>query len=213
MSLYHLKHLDRDAYIASVATIRDAKTVKFANMSLAWWDTHHIWFQQGCVVLCDAQQNHLCYVFYKIDRYREYMQVHNIFTPSAERRKGYAYALLELIFEHALTQKVKRFKLTSISRSLDFYIALGFVYWGINSVGDYYCDLPIPAEGLESLDAMVKGSNIQELMGKSAAQIHKKTDGNEGRLTPQQNLIYESDLLKMGSSYRRTDFQKATMAC
>lgn len=213
MSLFHLKDLDRNAYIASVAAIQDAKTVKFANMSLQWWDSHNIWFHQGCVVLCDAQHNHLCYVFYKIDRYREYMHVHNIFTPLIERRKGYAYALLELIFERALTQKVKRFKLTSISKSLDFYISLGFVYWGINSVGDYYCDLPMPVDGLESLNAMVQGSNIQELMGKAAAQIHKKIDGNESKLTPQQNLVYESDLLKMGGSYRRSDFQKATMAC
>lgn len=211
MSLYYLKHLDRDEYIASVATIQDSKTVKFANMSLAWWDEHLIWFKQGCVVLCDAEQNHLCYVFYKIDRYKEYMNVHNIFTPLAERRKGYAYALLSMIFDHALEQKVKRFKLTSISKSLDFYLSLGFVYWGVNSVGDYYCDLPIPTEGLGSLDAMVQNSNTLELMDRAASVIHKKTDGNASRLSARQNLIYESDLAKMGESYMHAAFQETQL--
>ena len=208
MSLYHLKHLDRNAYIVSVATIQDQRTVKFANMSLAWWDDHFIWHRQGCVVLCDAQQNHLCYVFYKIDRYREYINVHNIFTPLIERRKGYAYALLSMVFDHALEQNVKRFKLTSISKSLDFYLALGFVYWGVNSVGDYYCDLPLPSKGLGNLDAMVQNSSMLELMGKAASVIHKKIDGNASRLSPQQNLIYENDLGKMGESYMHTAFQE-----
>lgn len=201
MSLYHLKHLDRNEYIASVATIKDPKTVRFANMSLEWWDQHFIWHRQGCVVLSDAEQNHLCYVFYKIDRYREYMNVHNIFTPLAERRNGYAHILLRMIFELAIAEKVKRFKLSSVSRSLDFYLALGFVYWGVNSVGDYYCDLPMPAKGLDTLASMVEQLDMSALLGSSLELIYAKVNGHNSSLNPGQSLIFNSDKIKMGEDF------------
>lgn len=201
MSPYHLIHLDRDAYIASVATIQDPKTVKFANMSLAWWDDHHLWYKQGCVVLCDAQQNHLCYVFYRTDQYREYMHIHNIFTPSVLRRNGYAFALLDMIFVLADEHHIKRFKLTTISSSLDFYLALGLVYWGVNSVGDYYCDLPLPSGGISRLDAMVKSSDKATLIGKKLDSVYAKVQGNADSLSAAQTIIYDSDLLKMGENY------------
>jgi GNAT superfamily N-acetyltransferase len=198
---YHLKQLDRNAYIASVATIQDAKTVGFATMSLAWWDKHYSWQAHGCVVLCDAQERHLCYIFYQIDRYRMYMTIHNIFTPLAQRRKGYAHELLKMVFDLAIAGDVKRFKLSSVSRSLDFYLALGFVYWGINSVGDYYCDLPIPPEGLDTLDAMVRSSGIPALIGKNLEKICTKVGGMASGLSPAQRLILDSDKIKMGESY------------
>ncbi len=201
MSAYHLLHLDRNAYIASVATIQDPKTLKFADMSLKWWDRHFSWEAHGCVVLCDADNAHLCYIFYKIDRYRMYMTIHNIFTPLAYRRKGYAHALLNMVFDLAIARHVKRFKLDSISRSLDFYLALGFVYWGVNSVGDYHCDLPMPTEGLDTLSVMVKRSDVQTLIGGSLEKIYAKVNGNDTVLSCEQALILDTDKLKMRSAY------------
>ena len=201
MSPYHLKQLDRTAYIASVATIQDPRTVNFANLALTWWDRHFGWSAQGAVVLSDAEQNHLCYVFYKIDRYREYMNIHNIFTPLDKRRKGYAHALLTMIFDLAIAGHVGRFKLCSVSRSLDFYLSLGFVYWGVNSVGDYYCDLPIPLKGLESLEAMIAASDTGGLIGKNLEAIYAKVNGNDASLTSEQSRILERDKIKMGESY------------
>ncbi len=201
MSHYHLEHLGRDAYIASTAKITDPRTVKFANMSLQWWDKHFSWQAHGCVVLCDSENTHLCYIFYNIDRYRMYMTVHNIFTPFAFRRNGYAYELLKMVFDLAISKHVKRFKLTSISNSLDFYLALGFVYWGVTSIGDYYCDLPIPLQGLDMLGAMVKSADTLTLTGKNLDKICTKVSGMAAGLTPEQTLILDSDKIKMGDSY------------
>ncbi|MDA3946632.1 MAG: GNAT family N-acetyltransferase [Helicobacteraceae bacterium] len=209
MLLYHLKQLDRNEYIASVATIHDPRTLKFADMSMKWWDRYYSWRAHGCMVLSDKENAHLCYIFYKIDRHLNYMTIHNIFTPLIQRRKGYAQALLSMVFDVAVAQNVKRFRLTSISNSLDFYLSLGFVYWGVNSVGDYYCNLPIPAEGLDGLSEMVLGSETKALLGNAAASIHTKTDGNETRLSDQQGLIYDSDLIKMGKNYMLSAFQEA----
>lgn len=202
MPKYHLSDLNRSAYISSIETIQDEKTAAFANMSLLWWDKHYLWASQACVVLKNARNEDLCYVFYQVDRYRQYMTIHNIFTPLSQRRKGYAYTLLKMIFDLAITNHVRRFKITSISTSLDFYLSIGLIYWGVNSVGDYYCDLPIPQEGLASIGMMIKSSDTPTLIGKNFDTIHNKIKGNDTNLSTAQTLVYNSDIAKMGDRYR-----------
>ena len=201
-AVFHLQNLDRKAYINSIATIADARTLKFANMSLAWWDEHFNWAAHGCVVLCDADKNHLSYIFYRIDRYKMYLNIQNIFTPLCERRKGYAQQLLSMVFDLAVLGDVSRFKLTSISNSLDFYLSLGFIYWGVNSVGDYYCDLPIPLDGLDGIALMTETKSNLFLLGCKTEPIFEKTKKHNTLLSIAQTLIYDKDLLKMQKSYR-----------
>ena len=201
MSAYRITYLDRKHYRESVAEISDLPTRRFAEMSMKWWDRHFSWSAQGCAVLCNEKKEHLCYLFFKIDRYRDYVTFHNIFTPLAKRRHGYARMLLGMVFTLAVTEHVRRFRITSVSKSLDFYLPLGFAYWGVNSVGDYYCDLPLPAKGLEGLDAMVRQADTETLVGNAGEAIHKKIDGNETRLSTEQSGIYEKDVTKMGRHY------------
>ena len=202
MPEYHLLHLDRNAYKASVAQIGDAKTRGFARLSMEWWDRHFSWRTHGCVVLADSDEHHLCYIFYKIDRYREYLTIHNIFTPLSQRRNGYAHTLLAMVFRRAIEVHVDRFRLASVPQSLDFYLALGFIYWGLNSAGDYYCDLPIPDGGLDELDAMIGRMDSSELLGNRRDAVYAKVHGNEGDLDKSQQQRYGSDKKKMGSHYR-----------
>jgi len=198
---YKIIYLDRKAYRCSVDAIPDLQTRRFADQSLRWWDRHFSWKAQGCAVLCDTEDAHLCYLFYKIDRYRDYITFHNVFTPHHLRRHGYAKILLGKVFAVALAQHVRRFRITSISKSLDFYLPLGFVYWGVNSIGDYYCDLPLPAEGLEGLRGMVECADISTLIGPAEASITRKTGGNEQHLGTDQRDIYDKDVHKMGEQY------------
>lgn len=206
MSKHHFDYLDRDAYITSIATIEDPKSLKFAKMSLDWWDRHFSWKRHKCLVLCDEDNRHLCYVFYNIDRYRMYMTIHNIFTPLVMRRQGYAHELLNETFEIALEKRVRRFNLTSISTSLDFYLSLGFVYWGVNSVGDYYCDLPVPQNGLGALQSMTSVTDIHTLIGGNISKIFNKIKGNESNLSDTQTQIYKKDKIKMGKHYLHSAF-------
>lgn len=201
MTIYHLEYLNRNDYITSIESIKDSKTISFADMSLKWWDKKFGWYTKGCVALCDADNSHLCYIFYKIDRYNEYITIHNIFTPLSQRRNGYANTLLNMIFDLALTQKVSRFRLTSISKSLDFYQSLGFIYWGVNSVGDYYCDLPMPFDGLSGLDYMIQNTNTSTLIGKNFEKIYAKIENNSTNLSAAKTVIYDSDVLKLGTHY------------
>jgi len=206
MSTYQLHNLNRNEYIASIEAIEDERTLRFANMCLLWWDKQYLWPKQDCIVLKNEEGEELCYVFYHVDRYREYMTIHNIFTPMQQRRKGHAHTLIKMIFDLAAKENVSRFRLTSISNSLDFYLSLGLIYWGVNSVGDYYCDLPVPREGLDSLVTMIEGLETSALIGKSQAIIQKKIGGNMEKLTPEQTLICQGDMIKMGEHYRNESF-------
>jgi len=201
MSIYHLENLSRANYLLSMEDIKDARTLKFANMSLVWWDKHFGWYTKGCIALCDETNTHLSYIFFKVDKHNEYITVHNIFTQTSMRRNGYAQELLKMIFAFALGLHVKRFKLTSISNSLDFYLSMGFTYWGVNSVGDYYCDLPLPFDGLDGVAFMTLNSDTVTLIGRKFEKIHTKVLDNNIHLSNLQNVIYENDLIKMGKSY------------
>ncbi|UFS61821.1 GNAT family N-acetyltransferase [Sulfurimonas sp. HSL-3221] len=201
MSIYQLVHLDRDAYLASIATITDPKSLGFAEQSLRWWDRHFSWKYDGCMVLSDTQANHLCYIFYKIDCYGDYLTIHNLFTPKPLQRHGYARQLLSDVFEHALTKHVRRFRCTCVPQSLEFYLSLGFAYWGSNTAKDYYCDLPMPSDGLEGVARMVNDADAKELMGKSEAIIRKKVCGHSNTMGEECDGTYKDDLKKMGNSY------------
>lgn len=207
MSDYHLQSLGRDQYVASIALIQDAPSLRFADQSLAWWDRHFSWNAQGCYVLCDENNTHVCYLFSKIDRYAEYLTLYNLFTPLVHRRNGYATLMLKMILDTALKQHVKRITFSSISTSLDFYTVLGFIYWGINEIGDYYCNLPLPKEGLEGIVSMTQKSDIEQLIGKHIDTIFTKIDGNEDRLSAEQILLYEADIVKLGAHYAHNRLQ------
>lgn len=197
----HLEHLDRDAYIASIASITDPRSAGFARQALKWWDRNFSWKAQGCVALADDAGTHLCYIFYKIDRYRRYMVIHNIFTPLAERRKGYGELLLKKVFALAAEREVDRFKLSSVPQSLDFYLALGFSYWGLTGSGDYYCDLPVPRQGLNDLGAMVRRNDTRTLTGGRSETIYEKIRGNVAALSEDGRQLFEEDRAKMGSRF------------
>ncbi len=213
MEHFHLKSLDRQAYINSIETIPDTRSIGFANMALRWWDRHFNWKIDGCIVLCDEKARHLSYIFYKIDGYKEYITIHNLFTPKSLRRNGYAKRLLSMVFDEANTQYVKRFKLSCVSQSLDFYMTLGLIYWGVTSAGDYYCDLPLPREGLEHLEDMIEASSLEQLLGRHCQKIRKKVEGNDLMSDFDQQELYRSDTQKLSEHYRLSALMGYTKPC
>lgn len=201
MQIFSLLNLNRKEYLDSISHIQDEKTCRFAKMSMEWWDRHFSWNQHGCVVLLNENSEHLSYIFYKIDRYNTYLTIHNIFTPFAKRRNGYAHLLLKMIFDIAVLKNVSRFNLSSVSQSLGFYLSLGFVYWGLNTQKDYYCDMPMPDKGLNDLSDMVESSTTATLVGNSLNKIYEKIQGNTKEMDEAEILLYENDKIKMGKNY------------
>lgn len=196
-----LQSLNRDEYLHATSLISDPESQRFLTQALEWWDRHISWRHHQCLALCDRDHHIVCYLFYKIDRYHEYLTIYNLFTPCDERRKGYAKYMLTYLFDYAITYHVKRFTLSSISRSLDFYSSLGFCYWGINACGDYHCDLPIPHDGLQGLDAMVKNSTAKELLGNKKEAIFKKVHHPLHTFSSRQQQCHHDDIVKLANRW------------
>lgn len=197
----NLLSLNRDEYLLSISTIIDAQSKRFAAQALVWWDRHFSWKAQGCSVLTDEEGKHVSYIFFKVDQYSEYLTVYNLFTPLIDRRQGFAYELLDCTIKHALSRYVRRIYFTSVSDSLDFYTSMGFIFWGINDIGDYYCDLPIPKNGLDGFEDMIKASTNSTLLGSKMEKIYSKVFDNEKKLTLNENQIHISNCLKLGDKW------------
>jgi hypothetical protein len=200
--------LNRSEYITSISAITDLESRRFADQALAWWDRHFSWNAQGCNVLTDENGNHVCYLFGKIDSYSEYLTIYNLFTPLVEQRQGYAHELLGSVIEDALKRYTRRITFSSVSDSLDFYTALGFIFWGINDIGDYHCDLPIPKEGLNGFSEMTQTLGIEVLLGEKIEKIHKKVHDNEKNLTEKQQFRVNADRIKLAEKWNFEELEE-----
>jgi len=200
--------VNRKEYMESIADITDAKSRGFADMALQWWDRHYSWNAGGTVILTDEAGRHLCYLFYKIDRYREYLTIHNILTPLCHRRHGYAFELLHWVFEEAVREHVGRFKAVCVPQSLAFYLSLGFCYWGLTSTKDYYCNLPIPVGGLDGLREMVDRESAETLVGTELQIIHDKVIDNDAGLNAAQQLVHNEGVSTLRRSYRNSELME-----
>ena len=199
--IYSVVGVNRREYIDSIDSIVDQKSRGFAQMALRWWDRHYSWSAGGSVVLTDEKGRHLCYLFYKIDRYKEYLTIHNILTPLPHRRHRYAYELLRWVFEKALDEKVKRFQAVCVPQSLAFYESLGFSYWGVTKTKDYYCNLPIPKEGLDGVGDMVDALSTETLLGTQTQKIYDRVADNDTGLTDAQQDIHDNGLRTLQGHY------------
>jgi len=203
--MYCVIDVNRKEYLESIAEIADVKSKGFAEMALRWWDRHSSWNAHGSVILTDEEGRHLCYLFYKIDCYKTYLTIHNILTPLCYRRHGYAYLLLHWVFAQALQEKVKRFKAVCVPQSLDFYLSLGFCYWGLTPTHDYYCNLPLPSAGLDGLKAMVDDGSVRSLGGKELTDIYARVVSNDEGLDTLAQGIHDKGLQKLEKAYMQDE--------
>jgi GNAT superfamily N-acetyltransferase len=204
---YRVVSVNRKEYLASVAQIDDARSRGFADQAMAWWDRHYSWNAGGSVILTDDEGQHLCYLFYKIDRYGEYLTIHNILTPLLHRRNGYALILLRWVFELAVQEHVRRFKAVCVPQSLDFYLSLGFCYWGLTATKDYYCNLPVPLSGLDGLQAMVDEGSAQTLAGPEMQRIYDRVSDNDTGLDAAEQGIHDTGLDTLKGAYMQTELR------
>jgi len=194
--------LDHDQYTESINTIADDATYRFAVQAEAWWNRHFSWRNDGCRVLTDESGEHLAYLFYKVDRYREYLTIHNLFTPKAHRRQGYAYEMLETLFQDQADQGVQRFHMSCTPQALDFYAKIALIYWGVDAGGNYHCDLPLPSEGITGIEPMIRDSSNRELLGDKAENIYRKVCEDGKHFEEAKRHDFESDKKMLEDSYR-----------
>lgn len=201
-------HLNHTQYMESIADIGDDTTYRFALQAEKWWNRHFSWNKDGCRVLIDDKGHHLVYLFYKVDRYRDYLTVHNLFTPLLHRNRGHAFAMLEDAFSHQAERNVKRFRMSCTPGALGFYDKLALIYWGVDTTGNYLCDLPLPQEGVAGIENMIETQSNHTLLGKEAQSIYKKVqiDGEDFETEKQER--FTADKILLGDSYRHDSLKE-----
>lgn len=192
--------LNRKEYLISVKKIEDFKTLNFSKQALEWWDNYYSWerFPPLCLT---HKKKHLSYLFYNISKDKEYLTIHNLFTPNKYRTKGYAYILLSHLFTHLANENIKRFKLNCVLSSVDFYNKLGLEYWGINDLFQYYCDFKMPKLSIKEIPKIVQNSSLDELSDEKILSIFKNLQNNGKTLDENMSEKFENSKKKIIGKY------------
>jgi len=198
--------LNRQAYIDSVMEMSHFATLRFAKEALEWWDSYYDWGREPCVVLYEGEEA-VCYLFYHISKNQEYLTIHNLFTPYPHRFHGYAKAMLKILFEGLKPFAIERVKLFAVSSSIRFYMKLGVDFWGVNTIGQYYSDFPMP-QSLEDIPYQMLHPSLEGLLPKRLDEIYAKLQSNgsafEGKALVTFNLAKE----QMQKRYRFEELKK-----
>lgn len=198
----------RKEYLDSVMKISDYKTLKFSKVALEWWDNYYSWKNNAPLCLQDNNKD-VCYLFYSISKDNQYLKIHNIFTPKIYRNKRYAYKMLEHLFSIMINSGVKRFRLYSVSTSVSFYLKLGLKFWGVNELGQYYCDFKMPKKSILELKNIVKSEEINDIREKDLIKIFEKLKLNGSRFDEKQSCTHRNCLDLMGRNYMFEKLYKA----
>jgi hypothetical protein len=197
------KNLNREEYIASVASIEHSSSQEFAQQSLKWWDSYYSWNKFPCLCLEDDNGKDVCYLFYHISRNNQYLTIHNILTPFHSRFKGYAKKLLTLLFNKILLHAdIERVKMYCVSSSLQFYMNLGIDFWGVNRIGQYYTDFPMPDSNIKEIKELMNNEDLTQISTKNRNAIYNKLQDNGSEFNKKEMLIFKKSLTLLKERYR-----------
>lgn len=193
--------LTRNEFLESAQSIEDYKSLSFSKHCLDWWDTYFSWTKFPPLCLVDDEEEHLCYLFYSISKNNDYLTIHNLLTPKANRFNGYAKEILTYLFAKVSSLKINRFKMYCVSSSLTFYSKLGLEYWGVNELGQYYCDFKMPKNSIEEIPSIVKNFSFEEINDKTLLDIYEKLKNNGNNLVDKKLSVFEDCIENLQDKY------------
>lgn len=197
------KNLNREQYIASVAEIQHLSSQEFAQQSLKWWDSYYSWNKFPCLCLENDKGEDVCYLFYHISKNNQYLTIHNILTPFKSRFNGYAKEILTLLFNKILLQAdIERVKMYCVSSSLKFYMNLGIDFWGVNKLGQYYTDFPMPDSSIKEIKELMRNEDLTQLSDKNRNTIYSKLQDNGTKFNEKETATFQKALILLKERYR-----------
>lgn len=196
------KTLTREQYLDSTSTITHKASKEFAKQALEYWDDYYSWADNPCLCLEENGED-VCYLFYHLSQDKRYLVINNILTPFEHRYNGYAKKILTLLFNKlSKGSPIQRVKMFCVSSSLKFYMKLGVDFWGVNRLGQYYTEFPIPKNGIDELKTLMKAETLSTLYNRELKTIYKKLKNNGTDLDEKEKLIFKDSLKLLGSRYR-----------
>ncbi len=194
--------LTRNEFLESAQSIEDYKSLSFSKHCLDWWDAYFSWTKFPPLCLVDDEEEHLCYLFYSISKNNEYLTIHNLLTPKANRFNGYAKEILTYFFQKVASQNIQSFQMYCVSYSLIFYSKLGLEYWGVNELGQYYCDYKMPKESIEEIPSIVQDFSFEEISDNTLLEIYEKLKNNGNNLVDKKLEVYEDCIESLQDKYQ-----------
>jgi hypothetical protein len=198
----HTKNLNREQYLHSTSTINHNQSIEFAAQALEHWDNYFSWNDLPCICLEENGQD-VCYLFYHLSKDKRYLTIDNILTPYEHRYNGYAKYMLAFLFrkfsQGSLIQRVKMF---CVSSSLEFYMKLGIDFWGVNRLGQYYTEFPMPRNGIGEIEVLMKDETLSTLYNRELKVIYEKLKLNGDSFDEKEALVFQRSLKLLGKRYR-----------
>jgi hypothetical protein len=195
------KYLSRAGYLKSVLKLSHFDTLKFAKQAMLWWDDYYSWdaFPPLCLI---KNKKVVCYLFYTVSKNKDYLTIHNILTPKKSRNKGYAKEILRVLFdERLIKQHIKRVKMLCVSSSVSFYMKLGVDFWGVNKLGQYYTNFPMP-KNIKDIPNMMKNNHLSTLNQDELKSIFDKLKHSDKDFNEKEKEIYQNNKSIMKDRYR-----------
>ncbi|MEA3352713.1 MAG: hypothetical protein U9Q33_02705 [Campylobacterota bacterium] len=197
-----IKNLNREQYLKSTSTIKHITSKEFSQQAYRYCNDYISWEDFPCLCL-EENGKDVCYLFYHISKDKRYLTIDNILTPFEHRYKGYAKYLLTFLFnKFSRGSVIQRVKMFCVSSSLEFYMKLGIDFWGVNKLGQYYTEFPIPKNGIDEIRTLMKNETLKTLYNRELKAIYKKLELNGDSFDKKETLVFNRSLKLMGERYR-----------
>lgn len=198
----NIKTLNKDQYIKSTSSITHTASKEFASQAFKYCNDFIDWDQFPCLCLENFGED-VCYLFYHLSKDKRYLTIDNILTPFNHRNNGYAkYLITFLLKKFSKGSIIERVKMFCVSSSLEFYMKLGIDFWGVNKLGQYYTEFPLPKNGIDEIDVLMKKENLSTLYKRELKVIYKKLELNGSEFNEKERKIFNRSLKLLGKRYR-----------
>ena len=145
----------------------------------------------------------MCYLFYHVTKDKKYLTIHNIFTPFPSRFKGYGKELLSILFKKILLHsEIERVKMFCVTTSLKFYMSFGIDFWGVNSVGHYYTDFPMPKYDIKEIAQLMHNEHLTKLSKEELNTTYDKLKLNGSEFDEKETHTFQSSVKLLKEHYR-----------
>lgn len=197
-----IKNLSPEQYLQLTSKITHTGSKEFAFQAYEYCNKFIKWDKFPCISL-EVDNIVVCYLFYHLSKDKRYLSIDNILTDFEYRHNGYAKYMLSFLFKKfskgSITQRVKMY---CVSSSLEFYMKLGVDFWGVNHIGQYYTEFPIPKNGIDEIKTLMKNETLSTLYKREVQSIYKKLELNGRSFNKKEKEVFDNSLKLLKNRYR-----------
>jgi hypothetical protein len=79
---------------------------------------------------------------------------------------------------------------------------LGIDFWGVNRIGQYYTDFPMPDSNIKEIKELMNNEDLTQISTKNRNAIYNKLQDNGSEFNKKEMLIFKKSLTLLKERYR-----------